>query len=233
MRRDYPENTIPAFEAALRAGCDGVELDVRRLGDGTLVAHHDRTLRFRGRRRALSDVRERELRTWGTAGRRVAPLERILRWAKARPQAWVDLELKESGYEHEVWRVVRRSGRADRFVFTSFHLETCERLRALAPASTVGLISLEKEPSLVNTARELGLRALVLHETNAVPRLMIPARQAGLEVWAWGVRTASAARRLHAAGVKGFITDHPQRLLSLRSDASEKRARRRRLPWRA
>ena len=35
------ENTVAAFRAAVLAGVDGVELDVRRTLDGALVVHHD------------------------------------------------------------------------------------------------------------------------------------------------------------------------------------------------
>ena len=39
-----PENTLPAFQRALEAGADGVELDVRLTRDGQLVVFHDRNL---------------------------------------------------------------------------------------------------------------------------------------------------------------------------------------------
>src|SRR5512143_223381 len=39
-----PENTLPAFEAAVRSGADGVELDVQYSSDGQLVVIHDLTL---------------------------------------------------------------------------------------------------------------------------------------------------------------------------------------------
>jgi len=39
--RFAPENTPAAFEAALEAGCDGVELDVRLTADGVPIVHHD------------------------------------------------------------------------------------------------------------------------------------------------------------------------------------------------
>lgn len=38
------ENTLAAFEAAARAGADGIETDVRRTADGVLVLVHDRHL---------------------------------------------------------------------------------------------------------------------------------------------------------------------------------------------
>lgn len=36
-----PENTMPAFEKAIEAGADGIELDVHLAADGALVVHHD------------------------------------------------------------------------------------------------------------------------------------------------------------------------------------------------
>lgn len=42
--RDYPENTIAAFDAAVEAGADMIELDVTLSQDGQLVVIHDDTL---------------------------------------------------------------------------------------------------------------------------------------------------------------------------------------------
>jgi glycerophosphoryl diester phosphodiesterase len=43
-RRVAPENTLPAFAAALDMGADGIELDVHRTSDGQLVVIHDFTV---------------------------------------------------------------------------------------------------------------------------------------------------------------------------------------------
>ncbi|XOV79812.1 MAG: glycerophosphodiester phosphodiesterase [Aestuariibacter sp.] len=40
---EYPENTLPAFDAAIAQGADGIELDVFQVGDELLV-YHDRYL---------------------------------------------------------------------------------------------------------------------------------------------------------------------------------------------
>ncbi len=39
-----PENTLPAFQAALDLGADGIELDVQFSSDGKLVVLHNPTL---------------------------------------------------------------------------------------------------------------------------------------------------------------------------------------------
>ena len=41
---EAPENTLHAFEAAVRCGADAVELDVRLTADGAPVVIHDATL---------------------------------------------------------------------------------------------------------------------------------------------------------------------------------------------
>ena len=43
-KKRYPENTIPAFESALRFGVDMIETDVHMTSDGHLVLIHDRSL---------------------------------------------------------------------------------------------------------------------------------------------------------------------------------------------
>jgi glycerophosphoryl diester phosphodiesterase len=39
----HPENTMPAFEAAYKAGADFIEVDIRTTADGKLVLMHDNT----------------------------------------------------------------------------------------------------------------------------------------------------------------------------------------------
>lgn len=44
MSRQHPENTMPAFEAAVAAGADMIELDVALASDGVFIVMHDDTL---------------------------------------------------------------------------------------------------------------------------------------------------------------------------------------------
>jgi len=44
-KKRYPENTLPAFEAALRFGVDMIETDVHMTLDGELIIIHDRNLK--------------------------------------------------------------------------------------------------------------------------------------------------------------------------------------------
>ena len=40
----HPENTMPAFEAAVEAGAHGIEIDVQFTSDGRIVITHDEVL---------------------------------------------------------------------------------------------------------------------------------------------------------------------------------------------
>lgn len=58
----YPENTLPALEAAIRAGADGVELDVQFCRDATpIVLHDEDLLRTTGRPGTVMDMEPADL----------------------------------------------------------------------------------------------------------------------------------------------------------------------------
>lgn len=217
---------MAAFEEARRLGCDGVEFDVRRLRDGTHVIHHDPHLRFRGRRRRLDQSTLDRVRTWGVRGRRLALLEDVLVWARRHPSLLLNVELKESTGERKVLPLIDRHRAGLPTVITTFWLPVARNVKRLRPQWRVGWVSFAKDPNLVTRAQQAGLDHLVLHETNATPSMLATARNAGVRVWVWGVRSLRVARRLVAAGVEGFITDVPERLLHLR-EASPSRLRRR------
>ena len=44
-RKNFPENTMPAFEAIIKMGADAIETDVRMTKDGQLILIHDRDVK--------------------------------------------------------------------------------------------------------------------------------------------------------------------------------------------
>ena len=44
-KASYPENTVPAFDAAVRVGADAIETDLHLSKDGIVVLSHDPTLK--------------------------------------------------------------------------------------------------------------------------------------------------------------------------------------------
>ena len=68
--KKYPENTMPAFESALRLGVDMIETDVHMTSDGHLILIHDRNLlRTTGvngftDQTTLADIRKLDAGSW-------------------------------------------------------------------------------------------------------------------------------------------------------------------------
>ena len=63
-----PENTIPAFRAALDQGASGLETDVWLSADGEVVCAHDPVVSRGLRRRRISSTTAEELATYGIPG---------------------------------------------------------------------------------------------------------------------------------------------------------------------
>lgn len=94
----HPENTMPAFEAAVRAGADFFELDVRTTSDGKLVLMHDgtvdRTTNGRGdiAKMTFDEVRALDAsnKMAAFAGVKVPAFDEALDYARGKIHIYVD-----------------------------------------------------------------------------------------------------------------------------------------------
>lgn len=205
--RQFPENTIPSFQAALDAGLDGVEWDVRRLIDGTLVIHHDAELKDG---RALPQMRRAELPA------SVPTLDEALAWA-ADTGAYVNVELKfeSAKVDDRVGRTldaICAFGLSKRVIVSSFMPTQLLAARQLAPEIERGLLIHRAYPAPLLAAVMRWTASAALHPTHEVidARLMKQAKRAGWRVNAWTVNEASEVRRLVDLGVDGLIGDVPE-----------------------
>ncbi|MEZ0494147.1 glycerophosphodiester phosphodiesterase [Kineococcus sp. TBRC 1896] len=140
-----PENTLAAFEAALRAGADLLELDVRLDGDGVPVVLHDETLdRTTDRCGAVAElpgpvVRAADAGSWFSpafAGQRVPTLQQVVDLVALHGTGGLLVEFKGAWTPAAVAGAVatlRTAGVAGRSVVQSFEVETVRTLRDVAP----------------------------------------------------------------------------------------------------
>ncbi|MFC5847157.1 glycerophosphodiester phosphodiesterase [Deinococcus petrolearius] len=211
--RTHPENTLAGFQAALDAGLDGVELDVRRLGDGTLVVHHDKALQGG---RALPELTRAELPDG------VPTLDGALAWA-ADTGACVNVELKYEAArpDDRVGRTldaVRAHGLARRVILSSFNPLLLRAARGLAPDIGRGLLIHRAYPAALLRAVMALTGGAALHPAHrtVTPELLVLARRHGWRVNAWTVNEVEEVARLVALGVDGLIGDVPDALLTAR-----------------
>lgn len=201
--RRAPENTIPAFLAALAVpGCDGLEFDVRAARDGVAVCYHDDTLkRVHGIDRPVNEVTAAELEVLG-----IPSLEQVL--AAIPRRAFLDVELKgDPGRGAFEALVAGRGPGLERAVVSSFEPATLERFAGLAPTWPRWLNADDASPATVARAVELECRGISV-EWHALDAAAVErARSADLDVAAWTVRRRPTVRRLERLGVAAICVE--------------------------
>ncbi|GAA1057349.1 glycerophosphoryl diester phosphodiesterase [Agromyces luteolus] len=217
---EAPENTLAAFEAAIRAGARYLETDIHPSADGAAVLAHDPTLRrVAGRPEAVSDLSIDELRAVDLGGGHgFGTLDELLH---AFPEARLNIDVKTDAAAAPTIESVRRAGAAGRVLLTAFSDARRRRLAAAVPdsvtsagrASVLRALAASRSRSASAMRRGVaGARALQIPER--VGRLRIlssalleTAHAAGLEVHVWTVNDEEDMRRLLALGVDGLVTD--------------------------
>ena len=144
LRRWAPENTLPAFAAAIEVGLS-LELDVIQTSDGKLVVIHDETVnRTTGgtgnvTQMALADVRELDAGRWFHpifAGVKVPTLEEVFQLIVQRQRTTVtvllDMKVISPGIEENIVALVERYGLFDQLSASS-PADSCRRLKEANP----------------------------------------------------------------------------------------------------
>jgi glycerophosphoryl diester phosphodiesterase len=197
---DATENTLQAFDLALTAGAEMIELDVRRTGAGELAILHDHAIDAVTLDSGSLD--EFEQRT----GFRPPLLQEILDWADGRVA--LDVELKEDGYAHEVVPALSEFADAgNELIVTSFADPLLATLAQTAPALKLGLLLSFTAADAVQRARAVGA-TIVLPEMKLVSEALIASvTEDGLELIIWDFMAADNPQLLSDPRVSAVITD--------------------------
>jgi glycerophosphoryl diester phosphodiesterase len=238
---EAPENTLQAFELAVRQGADAFELDVRVTRDGAAVVIHDealdRTTDLTGpvRSRTLAELRSADAgyRFSPDRGRRfpfrgqdvrIPTLHEVL-WAY--PTVPVMIEVKEPEVQEATRRVLLESECTERCVVASEHVGALEVFRE-APfacgAAGAEISALYRAVILRRRPAACRYRLLsVPLRWHGLPvptrRFVRAARVLGAPVHVWTVNDAATARRLWARGVAGIVTNVPGLIRQARAPA--------------
>jgi glycerophosphoryl diester phosphodiesterase len=223
-RESAPENSLRAFDLALREGADGVELDVRLDGDGRVIVLHDTDLR-----RVSRGAEARAAEELGAAalsrvdigdGERVPLLVEVLRALRER-DARVNVELKGdvgrpalllAGVED----AVRQSGtRPELVIFSSFRAGFVAALARRLPAFPRAWL-VHSRQHIVKSApffRLLGSDGVHPEWSLVDARSLARWKRRPSVVNTWTVNDGTQARRLAALGVDAIISDRPGAML--------------------
>jgi len=218
----FPENTLAAFEGAMQAGCDMIELDVTLSRDRKVVVIHDdtldRTTNGKGPvlERTLEEIKRLDAGSWFAprfSAERIPELSEVMELTAGR--CMLNIEIKQSAFEagypidaieHQVVTLVRASGAMDRVIISSFDKRILERIAAMDAPPAIAYIS---DHGVDKRALDmlLAMKAFSWHPSfKALTRDQVDMlHTAGLKVFPWTINTRAEAEKVLALGVDGLI----------------------------
>ncbi|MDQ4068236.1 MAG: glycerophosphodiester phosphodiesterase [Actinomycetota bacterium] len=214
---EHPENTMGAFEAAVRLGYRYVETDVQATSDGVLVAFHDHILdRVTDRSGEVRDLPYAEVRAARVDGDPIPLVEDILgTW----PELRVHVDAKHLAAAAPLIAAVERTGAHDRVCLGSFSDRTALALRRLSRGrvctwmgrfeilslrlASVGVPTPGSSAGCMQVpVRRAGLRLVDR-------RFLYTARRRGVGVHVWTINDRLEMERLLGLGVDAIFSDRP------------------------
>lgn len=230
-----PENTLPAFDLALTAGADLVELDYHASSDGQLVVSHDATLdrttdaigrwRKKGVRiadRSWADLATLDAGSWfkpGFSGTRLPLLTEALDLIQPRSVTLIE---RKAGEAAPCVALLRERGLINRVVVQSFDWTYLREFHQLVPEQVLGALGppstrdgrkLRDDEKMLNAAYLDQIQAVggkVVGWSKLVAREAVQeAHRRGMKVWIYTIDDPVVARELLDLGADGIITNNP------------------------
>jgi glycerophosphoryl diester phosphodiesterase len=215
---DWPENTMPAFEHAVRLGYRYVETDVHVTADGVLLAFHDDVLdRVTDRAGAISSLPWSVVREAKVDGREPIPLFEDL--LGAFPDARVNVDPKHDAAVDPLVAALRRCGAIERVCIGAFSDKRLARMRtlcgpklctSLGPRDTAKLRAASVGTPRLRFPAPCAQVPLEAYGVTLVDRRFVDvAHSRGMQVHVWTIDDEPEMRRLLDLGVDGIMTDLP------------------------
>ena len=197
------ENTLESIEEAAYQGYDGVELDVSRAGDGTLVLCHDRTVAMGGAEVPVDSIPADQL-PGAPPLRQAIPLLQ-----KTGLRVNLDLKIRDPfDLALATDALALLEPLQGRCLVSSFEPRLLRYAASVAPQVPRGLAWAPDLPAwLRNPALWIWSRATGLHaRQDAIDHALVGrARRCGLAITAWNVKGTSRLDRLQDMGVHAVI----------------------------
>lgn len=223
-----PENTMAAFEKAFEMKADFIEIDVQMTRDGRLVAIHDTTVNrttngngFVGDY-TLEEIQQLDAGSWfgeEFAGERVPTFEEIIDEYRGKIGILIELKSPElyPGMEEKVAEALiernMHKPNNGKIIIQSFNHESVQLSKQLLPNIPHGVLAgltwadvTDEQLAQFATYADFFNPNMNIVTEDLVDRVHL----AGMEIYAYTVRTQEQADNLFELEVDGIITDFPE-----------------------
>lgn len=211
-RAHAPENTLEAFELAIRLGATGLESDVWLTADGEAVLDHDGVVGSRLRRRAISEVDVEALPD------HVPTLTSLYRACGTGLP--LSLDVKDAAAFDRVVEVARSHGAESGLWLCHDDLDVLAGWRATAPdavlvhSTFIGHLPAGPERHAADL-RAAGVDAVNLHHSEWNAGRVALYQRFQRRVLGWDAQHARVIRGLLELGVDGLYSDHVDRMVDV------------------
>jgi glycerophosphoryl diester phosphodiesterase len=207
-----PENTLGAFELALRQGATGLESDAWLAADGIPVLAHDQTVRPPGRRIDVTRTTAADLAPWG-----VPTLAELYGACGTGFELSLDLEHPEVALP--ALRVAEAAGAVARLWACHDDLGLLAELReANALVRLVCSTRPRRIPegvtSRIDRLAQLHIDALNMHWRDWSADRVERCHAAGIAAFGWDAQEPSVMARLIGMEIDAIYSDFPDRLVA-------------------
>ena len=232
--KEFTENTVEAFQRAVKIGAVGIETDIRLTKDGEVVIYHDDNvgrvegMSFAQKGPAVADVTYTELKAKALrpvgedkGGRHVPLFKDVLDQV---PSVLLNVELKRCPRFDELVEktivILKNHPAFDRVVLEAPDIATAQKLRAglgdkLKLHINPGYDSAVPFEVAVKKVLEFKPHSLSISYKKFSWEIADLAHKAGVEVWVWTVDDPDIARAVATLGADAIKTDKPSLLLEL------------------
>lgn len=229
--RRAPQNTLPAFQAAIDHGADGVEFDVQMSSDGVLVICHNFTVDATSNgtgfvnEHTFEELRAMDFGSWfgdEFKGTKIPTLEETLDCVKDMEVLNVEIKHPSKAMDEVVrktYDMVKAKGLLPKVIFSSFDFNVIRTLKEIDPDAVCGLLydPIPEEcfdrrlmrGKFLTVAEEYDADALhPQYQLTNLPRSYVrKCHEAGLMVNVWGISKEKELEKYRKRNLDIIITD--------------------------
>ncbi len=202
--KQFPDNTLEAFQAAIELGVDVVECDVRETIDHGFVIFHEPELQGVDiGEMSLTDVREIRLHDEYA----IPTLEEAL--ALLKDHVGLILDLKDLESLDSLLEILRAEVNPDRVAFGSFNTQLLRELSYKAPEFRRGLILERVESDPIEVLESVRCQAIGVSFPHVTEDLIERVHSGGRMIFVWGCETEDDVEKAVKLPIDGIVSDVP------------------------
>ncbi|WYP27715.1 glycerophosphodiester phosphodiesterase family protein [Alkalihalobacillus sp. FSL W8-0930] len=221
---NYPENTMSAFKQAVKAGADGIELDIQFTKDHIPVIIHDRTVNRMTNGKGfvcefpLAELQKLQMKE--DPSERIPTFEEFLQWVEPHPvllNVELKTELKDRGKITELMLpLLTKYDVEDRTILSSFDHKALQAAKQKKPHIESAALVHQAMVDPGEYLEKLSVEGIHFKASTLLMDEATELQEKGYRLRPYTVNTADQMNQFFTWGCEGIFTDYPDLALTVR-----------------